>query len=254
MEFEIQKKKGLYSVISYLIIFNLISAIISGMVVNIYKSMNLELTIAENYYQASSLINLIVYVILFAVLVYIYNKDLLNEGKEFKKKDKPLIRILAGYGIFYAINVFISLIVSNIDYYSNLISELTGSLGITTTADNQTTIEAILNSNGFWMMILSAGILGPICEELVFRKAIFSLFKQKELGILVSSLCFGLIHVISSFGQYDLISTIVMTVPYIASGVAFGIIYIKNDCNLFVPTIVHMLSNIISIFGIMFLS
>mgnify|MGYP003307871285 CR=1 FL=1 len=129
-----------------------------------------------------------------------------------------------------------------------------GNSEITSTADNQNIIEEILQGKGFIFMFLSAGILGPLCEELVFRKAFFSVCKTKEMGILLSSLCFGLIHITSSIGQYDWLSMILMTIPYVASGVAFGIIYIKNDCNIVVPTIVHMLSNIISMVGILTLS
>ena len=102
-------------------------------------------------------------------------------------------------------------------------------------------------------MFLSAGILGPICEELVFRRAFFNICKTKEMGLLLSSLCFGLIHITSSIGEYDLVSMILMTIPYVVSGVAFGIIYIKNDCDIVVPTIIHMLSNIVSMLGILFL-
>ena len=38
-----------------------------------------------------------------------------------------------------------------------------------------------------------------------------------------------------------------MTIPYIISGIAFGIVYIKSNCNIVSVTIAHMLSNIISI-------
>ena len=73
------------------------------------------------------------------------------------------------------------------------------------------------------------------------------------MGLLLSSICFGLIHITSSFGYYNGLSLLLMTIPYVISGVAFGYIYIKNDCNIVVPTIVHMLSNIISMLGIIFL-
>ena len=44
-------------------------------------------------------------------------------------------------------------------------------------------------------MILAVVIFTPIVEELVFRKAIFGLFKNKWVGFAVSTLIFGLIHV-----------------------------------------------------------
>ena len=255
MEFEIKKKNGLSTIIAYLVIFNLISIIVTLAVANIFKNFGMSLDIKDNYNTASSLINLLVYVILIIAVLFINYKELVWDFKEFiSKKDNIILKVLAGYGIFYVINIFCSVLISNIEIYGNFMNNVLGNgKEIITTADNQTAIEEILSSNGMWMMFLSAGILGPICEEVVFRKAFFNVCKTKEMGILLSSLCFGLIHITSSIGMYDLYSTILMTMPYIFSGIAFGILYIKNDCNIMVPTIVHMLSNIVSMVGIIFL-
>ena len=255
MEFEIKKKNGLSTIIAYLVIFNLISIIVTLAVANIFNNFGMSLNIKDNYNTASSLINLLVYVILIIAVLFINYKELVGDFKEFiSKKDNIILKVLAGYGIFYVINIFCSVLISNIEIYGNFMNNVLGNgKEIITTADNQTAIEEILSSNGMWMMFLSAGILGPICEEVVFRKAFFNVCKTKEMGILLSSLCFGLIHITSSIGMYDLYSTILMTMPYIFSGIAFGILYIKNDCNIMVPTIVHMLSNIVSMVGIIFL-
>lgn len=255
MDFEIKRKNGLISIISYLIIFNIISILISAIVAAIYKGLNIDLNIVENENTATALVNLLVYVVLIIVLLFFNHKEIRLDFENFTKNKKDIgLKILAGYGIFYAINVFCSVMISNIEIYADFANNVLGNhTSITTTANNQTQIEAILKGDGLWMMFLSAGILGPICEELVFRKAFFNICKTKEMGILLSSVCFGLIHITSSIGQYDLLSMILMTIPYIVSGVAFGIIYIKNDCNLMVCTIVHMLSNIVSMLGIIFL-
>ena len=258
MNCEIKYQKGLYSIISYFIIFNFLSAFMSLIIAGIIKSSGVNLADTNNANTATSLINLVVYLVLFGALLYINHKELLQEVKTFFK-NKPnniLWKIVAGYGIFYAINLFTNLLVQNATDLTNLANSFFDIFDkdvVTSTADNQKVIEEILKGNGFIFMFLSAGIFGPICEELVFRRAFFNICKTKEMGILLSSLFFGLIHITSSIGQYNLLSMILMTIPYVVSGVAFGLIYIKNDCDIVVPTIIHMLSNIISMLGIIFL-
>ena len=254
MNMECKKINAFKSIYAYFIVSFLVSAIVSFITEYIFVSSGLNLENEANALTASSVINLVVYLILFVILIYINKDELLGDVKGFFK-NKPkliIIKILAGYGIFYAINAFVTLLIQNIEYYQNAFNAFFHNDLITSTAENQTHIEAILNSDGVVFMLLSAGIIGPITEELVFRKAFFNSCKTKEMGILLSSLCFGLIHVVSSFGHYDLLSTMLMTIPYVVSGIAFGYIYIKNDCNIIVPTIVHMLSNIISLFAIAF--
>lgn len=256
MDFEIKKKNGLTTIVAYLIVFYIIATVLSGIIATIYNDSGLSLNIKENYNEASSLINLLIYIILFGAVIYINHRELLGDFKTFvSDKNNLVLKVLAGYGIFYVINIVVSLLINNIEVYGNFMHQaLWDGKAIATTAENQNTIEEMLNSKSFWMVILSAGILGPICEEVVFRKAFFNVCKTREMGILLSSLCFGVIHMFSSIGLYDMYSITLMTMPYIFSGIALGLLYIKNDCNIMVPTIVHMLSNIISMIGIMFLS
>ena len=254
MDIETKKRNGLNTIVTYLLVFNIISILISSIVASIFNSMNMSLEIQENKHLFSSLINMLVYIVLLIGVGYFNYKEIKDDLGDFiKDKQNIAVKIIAAYGIFLAINMFINSLITNIENYHNLTSSILGNNPLNTTADNQTTIEQILNGKGLLMMFLSAGILGPICEEVVFRKAFFNICETKEMGILLSSLFFGLIHITSSIGQYDTLSMILMTIPYITSGIAFGIIYIKNDCNIVVPTIVHMISNIISMLGIIFL-
>lgn len=250
-----KRNKGIWTILAYLLIFNVLSSVIALIISLFMKAAGIDLKVPENYNNALSFINLMVYIALFIPLWMINKNDLKQEISVFKiKVDNKVLRVLAAYGIFYAINFFCNILVSNIEYYASFANNVLGRHElISSTADNQSSIEAILGGKGFIFMFLAAGILGPICEEIVFRKGFFSLFKSKELGLIVSSLCFAMIHITSSFGQYNFLSLTLMTMPYLFSGVAFGIIYIKNDCNLAVPTIVHMLSNIVSMIGILFL-
>lgn len=250
--YEYDKKNKAFSIITtYLIIYFLGAVVVSLVFSLIVKNFNLSMS--EN--DLNSYINLAVYAILFGALIYICYKELFIDFKTLKEdKVSILYRIIASYGIFYAINLCISILTDNINTYANTVGTLLGQKNnLVLVSDNQSVIEEILSSKSAWAMIISAGILGPVCEELVFRKAIFDACKTKEMALLLSSALFGSIHIISSIGMYNGLSIILMTIPYIFSGVALGIIYIKNDCNIWVPTIVHILSNVISILGIILL-
>ena len=247
-----KKSKASAIITTYLLIYFLGAVFISLIFTSVLKSFNIKM----NESDINSYINLLTYATLFLGLGYICFKDL-KEDYNTLKEDKTTsmgYKILASYGIFYAINLCINLLVTNIDTYANIVGNLLGQKNtLVIVSDNQSVIESVLKGPSAWAMILAAGFLGPICEELVFRKGIFDACKTKEMGILVSSALFGSIHIISSIGMYDGLSVILMTIPYIFSGVALGVIYVKNDCNIWIPTIVHTLSNLISIFGIMIL-
>lgn len=256
MELDIKGKNGLKTVVAYLIIFNIISTFVSILIIYGCKAINVDIN--SNYYFISSMINLIVYLILFAALWIINKNDLICDFKTFVKSDTRknlILKVLAGYGIFYAINLLGNNLIANIEFYANFANNVLGRhTAITSTAENQTSIVSILSGKGFITMFLAAGIVGPICEEIVFRKAFFDLFKKQELALIFSSLFFAMIHIVSSLGNFNFLSIFLMTMPYLFSGVAFGVMYIKNDRNLMVPTIVHMLSNIVSMIAILAIS
>lgn len=246
MDFEIKRNNAFKTIVSYFLV---------SLIGSLFVSIFIGLLQIKNVAVGASLANLLTYILLLVAVVLINKKELIEDLNGFKNGGKPYLRIFGGLGIFYVISLFTSTLVSNIEFYSNFANSVLGKHNvITSTAQNQTDIEAMLSGGGLIMMILAAGVIGPFCEEVVFRKAFFNLFKSKELGILVSSLAFGMIHIISSIGTYNLTSMALMTFPYIAGGVALGIIYIKNDCNVITSTIVHMLTNIISIIGIVALA
>ena len=261
MNIEIKYRKSIHSIISYFLISSFLSVVISLSVSFMFQLFNFDLESEQNVLLVKSIYQLIVYLFMFIILFLINKDELISDVKKlFKNKiNIILISIIASYGIFYVINGVFNVLVQNAEAYINEVRNLfyyppfKQMATITSTATNQVEIEALLKSSGAIFMFISAGVVGPICEEIVFRKAFFNLFKSKELGILISSLFFGFIHINSSMGNFDLTSSILMTIPYIVSGVAFGYIYIKNDCNVVLTTIVHMLTNIISMLGILFL-
>jgi len=136
--------------------------------------------------------------------------------------------------------------------FSNYTSSFLGDIfGLTQSESlNQITVIRSLESSGAVLMILSAVIMGPIVEELIFRKSIFGLFKSDKWALIVSTLIFGSIHLV---GEASILSALVNGLSYFVMGFIFGFIYIKNKRNIFAPLAVHILSNTISIIAILFI-
>jgi hypothetical protein len=99
------------------------------------------------------------------------------------------------------------------------------------------------------LIFISAVIIGPVVEELIFRKAIFGLISNDKVALAVSTFIFGAIHLL---GEASILEALVNGVAYFVMGFVFGYIYLKNNRNIMVPIIVHVLSNLISVIGILF--
>lgn len=96
------------------------------------------------------------------------------------------------------------------------------------------------NSNSsninMFILLISSGIIGPILEELVFRKLIIDkLLKFNSLykTIIISSLVFSLLHI----NQLKIIYTFIV-------GIIYGFVYIKRK-NIMDSIIIHSISNMV---------
>lgn len=191
---------------------------------------------------AYSLINFITYLILTSILLWVLKEILLSDWSKFKKLQHQWYMILVIGYLYIMVGNFVTVQITSI------VSSLLGVLP--SISLNQLTIENSLNSNGLFFMILSAVILGPVTEELIFRKAIFGLFKKPYVALLVSTLSFGLVHLLS---ETSITSAIINGISYFTMGLVFGLIYIKYEKNIYAPLLVHILSNAISIIAILFI-
>lgn len=100
--------------------------------------------------------------------------------------------------------------------------------------------------------VLSAGtmLLVGVLEEVIFRAFLFNALKQENfnVAVVVSSLTFGMGHVINLLGGADVLLTLMQIIYATCAGFAFVIIYIKT--NSIVPCIVaHSLLNALSVFS-----
>jgi uncharacterized protein len=189
-----------------------------------------------------SVVNFIIYIIMLPLMLYFMKQDIVYDFEELKmKRQEILIPVILGYVMIIAGN-YVSQLLSS--FFARLLDV------VPSEAINQTTIINALQSQGVVFMLLSAVILGPIVEELIFRKAIFGLIKSDKIALLVSTLIFGTIHLIN---EASIAEAIINGVSYYMMGFVFGYIYLKNDRNIWIPTIVHIVSNLISVVAILVL-
>ncbi|SDX00692.1 hypothetical protein SAMN05421781_3026 [Marinococcus luteus] len=127
--------------------------------------------------------------------------------------------IFIGFALAYAGQIVAGLIEQNL-------------LGIDTASENTAQIIELVNSMPAFVIIVA--VIGPILEELVFRKAIFgSLYKRTNFFIaaIISSLIFAAVHL-------DFTHLLVYTMI----GFVFAYLYVKTG-RIIVPIIVHSLMN-----------
>ena len=155
-------------------------------------------------------------IILLLVLILIYRKELIIENIDTGIK-------------CWLIGLFV-MMVSNI--ILNIVFKAGG-------ANNEKSVQQMIKSLP-WLMIILVGFIGPIIEELVFRKGFRKAFKNKYLFIILSGTIFGAMHIISSNDPLQ----ILYLIPYSSLGIAFAISYEKTD-TIFTPITLHILHNTI---------
>lgn len=199
---------------------------------DLIKSILKQLT--NDSYAIAAFTNFISYILLLILLLIILKKDLKTDFTIYKNQDKKVRNIGAGYLLIIFGNLISATILS-----------LLGKSNVT--SQNQEGINQLLNSKFMVIMIISLLFI-PIIEELIFRKAFFSLLDKfkfnKYLILISSSILFGLIHVI--FNLSNGLDELILSIPYITSGLVLGYIYISNDENIYTVTLVHILNNLIA--------
>ena len=165
----------------------------------------------------------------------IYKKDMLTDWDDFKKNWKKYLDEYFKYwlimlALMYASN-FLILIIQKLAHHKEAI------------AGNEEAVRKILSNFPIYM-IITAVVIGPLEEEIVFRKTCKKIFSDRWVFIIFSGLFFGLMHVVLSMKEpFDLLYIISYSIP----GWMFAYIYDKSK-NIFVSTTLHTLHNGILIF------
>lgn len=175
--------------------------------------------------EISVILSIIIEILTLAVILLLFNKRIKENYINLKKNHK---KYFSKYFKFYLIGLAVM-------YISNaiLIFGLNGGL-----AGNEESIRSILLVHPIYVYI-SAVLIAPSVEELVFRGAIKNIIPNSILYILCSGLIFGGMHLV---GNVTSIIDLLYIIPYSSLGIAFAYIYSKTD-NIFVTMMLHTMHN-----------
>lgn len=205
--------KGLITIFLYFILdfFTLLPLYIINIDIN-----NLSIAF-ETFYLLTY--NLITFIIIFMI----YNKEISNDFKNFNLKN-----FFKKYFKFWIILLTLMII-------SNLLIQIIYPGSSAANEDNFRSIFKIAPIYSF----ISACLFAPFKEEMVFRMSFKKIFKNKYLFIFISSIAFGLLHVIfSSNNYYDYLYLL----PYFTSGIILSYVYYESD-NIFTSLSIHFIHN-----------
>lgn len=166
-------------------------------------------------------------IILLIILILLYKNDLKNEFKKFKENLNKNIDTGFKYWLIGLMTMFISNIIINIIMGNGQ-------------AENEKIVQQMITYAPY-IMVINAGIIAPIIEEITFRKAFKNVFNNKWLFILSSSLIFGSLHVITKLtSPLDLLYII----PYSSLGISLAYMYYKTD-TIYTSITMHIFHNTI---------
>jgi len=185
--------------------------------------LNIDINILS--YSTKVLLSIIASSILIIITIIIYRNYLKEKLIDFKKHIKEYF----DFGLKYWIWGLIGMAVSNI--LIGLFTTLDG-------ANNEKLVQEMLHSAPL-LSFISATIIAPFLEEILFRKSVYDMFHNKKLAIFMSGLIFGLLHVIFSMTK---VTDLLYIIPYGMLGYSFAYILHKKD-NIFVPIMFHMIHN-----------
>lgn len=177
------------------------------------------------------LVSIISNILLLIFLYLLYKKDLDREAKIFLKNFKITFKsninyYLLGLGCMVFFNIII------IGLFGKISS-------------NETQVREMLYLHPIYSLI-SISITAPICEEIIFRKSIQPLIKNKWLYATICGLLFGFAHILTNIiNNQFIITDLVYILPYASLGFAFALMDYKGKST-FNSILVHMLHNTVT--------
>lgn len=171
------------------------------------------------------IISILITLIMPITMFIVYRKDLIKDFKKIKDNYRSYIEITV---LAYTIGIILMAV-------SNLVIQLGFSQGI---AANEQGVRDLLNKLPIYMTV-SACLIGPFEEEMIFRKIFRDVISDKTLFIIISGLVFGLLHVV---GVDSTLIEMLYFIPYGILGGTFAYIYAKTD-NVWIPILVHIIHN-----------
>lgn len=201
-----------------------IASFIIYLILQVYFSL-IGLKILENASSLSHLIfEIIKYLIIIIILIFLNKIDLKKEIKDFKLNYKKYFKILISIWFIG----FILMIISN--YFITK---------TTTLPNNELSVRTYINSK-FIESLITTVIMAPILEEITFRYSI-SKIKNKYLYLIISTFLFAMVHI-----NPENASELPFLIPYSCLGLSFSLIFYKTK-NILASITAHALHNYIII-------
>ena len=188
----------------------------------------------------TSVLNFVIYLLLAAALIPVAFKMYHFEFGLYFPRKTWIKDVVLGYGMMFVASAIATVVVQLISIIFNYMPG---------EAVNQQAISASLLSEYGFLIIIVTIVFAPLLEELIFRKAFFSLFKKEYFALVFSSLIFGLIHVV---GETSVLGFLTNWITYSASGFALGYIYIKNNHNIWSSILIHAVYNAVAVVLMLF--
>lgn len=211
------KKTYFYVVLTYAIM-QLSSFVFAPLLMWIFTSFNFSIDDAYKYATTTWIVSS--FSIALLVILYLLRKEIQLEWKN--RSSLPFGKYI-GWGI---LGMFMAIFSQSIAVY---IMEL---IGLPLVSENTESIIEMVEMST--LIILAPAIIGPILEEIVFRKVLFGALVER-LGFFVSSLfssiIFAIVHI-------DFTHILV----YVFMGLIFCYLY-KVTNSIITPIIAHMLMN-----------
>lgn len=166
-------------------------------------------------------------IVVMAILFTLYHKDLKKDFIKFKNNFLKNVDI----GVKYWISGLLVMVISNL-----ILTFLLKAGG----ANNEEQVQSMIKVFPL-LMVIDAGIIAPFNEEIVFRKTLKDVIKNKWFFVILSFLFFGGAHVFNSATSF---TDYLYIIPYGALGAAFALAYYKTD-TIFTSMFLHIVHNTI---------
>lgn len=163
-----------------------------------------------------------------SIIMLCYRKTLV---KDFKPYFKNFGKNFENSFKYYLVGVGVMI-------FSNLIITLLFQGDLST---NETMVRSYINASPL-LMAIDISFYAPLAEELLFRKSVRDVVKNKWLYIFISGFIFGGMHVIGTEGLIGLLYLI----PYCSLGFTFAYIYAKTD-NIYSSIMLHFMHNTLTL-------
>ena len=186
-------------------------------------------------------LNYPVYFLLFVLGILAYREELQKQLSLILPKKKDFLKTIS----LYMVLVFLLTIASNL--LSGFIKQ---TLRLPLQGQNDARIQVALLENPYLFLLVGC-FIGPVVEELFFRRFFLGTFLAKFsnwLGVVLTTFLFATLHMYSWA-----LSEWVTAISYIAGGLLLSILYLRKDKNIWYPIALHCCNNIIAFMVTIFL-